>query len=83
MTTPEIERELDDRATRAIASVRPDPSGDGPTREIPTRENAPMAWDLTRFGIWLSGPGDPIRDADGDTIRDEDFAIFAMEYTGE
>lgn len=65
----EFDRMLDERADAAIGSVRPD----DPAVPTPTRENAPMAWDLVRFWIWI----DPVS---GD---DEEIAIRAMEYTGE
>lgn len=45
------------------------------------KDNAPMAWDLTRFVLWMKA--DPVRWEKFIFIQDSKIADAALEYTGE
>jgi hypothetical protein len=67
LSKKEANRRLDRRTDRALASA-----SSGPDKA--THDNAPLAWDVTRFVIWLQKPT---------IIESEEIARRALEYTGE
>lgn len=48
-------------------------------------DQAPLAIDLTAFAIWLRDQTDLrlVSNETGEPVPDSDFAILALEYTGE
>lgn len=70
LTDKELDRATDDALGRAQTR------GPGATLDPPaTRDNAPLAWDLTRFVIWKDA-----LTSDRARIR---VAAKALKYTGE